>query len=94
LKGGGNIPSAMGIPGTPLGGGMMCMKDTDCIGSGKACGGDVCSAKSAMHVCVLANTGDPGSCNANTDCWCAGEGATCDTANHKCSFTTHGIKPP
>jgi streptogramin lyase len=94
LKGGGNIPSAMGNLGTPLGGNVMCTKDTDCIGSGKACGGDVCSAKSTPHVCVLANTGDPGSCNADADCWCAGEGATCDMTSHKCSFTTHGVKPP
>jgi len=91
LKGGGNIASAMGNLGTPLTGMMACTKDRDCIASGKACGGDVCSYKGATHVCVLANTGDPGYCNADGDCWCAGEGATCDTTAHRCSFTVHGL---
>jgi streptogramin lyase len=90
LKGGGNIPSAMGGLGTPLSGGTMCTKDTDCVMSGKACGGDVCSYKGTPHVCALANTGDPGYCNATADCWCTGEGATCDTAAHHCSATKHG----
>jgi hypothetical protein len=89
VKGGGNIPSAMGNLGTPLSGTTMCTKDNDCLASGKTCGGDVCSYKAMPHVCVLAVSGDPGYCNANTDCWCAGAGATCDTAAHHCSATKH-----
>jgi streptogramin lyase len=94
LAGGGNLPSAMGDLGTPLGGGMMCMKDIDCVGTGKACGGDVCSWKTTAHVCVLANTTDPGYCTVSTDCWCSKEGATCDAATHRCSFTSHAGQPP
>src|SRR5258706_8573760 len=89
--GGGNVPSAMdGGIGTPLSGGMMCVKDIDCSASGKACGGDVCNWNMAPHVCVLAVGGDPGYCNATGDCWCAGEDATCNAATHHCSFTKHG----
>ena len=85
------MPSAMdGGIGTPLSGGMMCVKDIDCSASGKACGGDVCNWNMAPHVCVLAVGGDPGYCNATGDCWCAGEGATCNAATHHCSFTKHG----
>jgi DNA-binding beta-propeller fold protein YncE len=91
LKGGGDIPSTMSNLGTSLTGTVMCTKDRDCIQSGKACGGDVCSYKAAMHMCVLSNSGDPGYCAADADCWCSGEGATCDMTAHKCSFTVHGL---
>jgi streptogramin lyase len=89
LMGGGNVAPTSGGGTGPIGG-TTCMTDTDCRESGKACGGDVCSSKVTPHVCVLANTGDPGYCTANDKCWCAGEGATCDTAAHRCSFTMHG----
>jgi len=59
------------------------------VGSGKACGGDVCSWKVTPHVCVLANSGDPGWCTGDAKCWCAGEGATCDMSTHACSATVH-----
>jgi streptogramin lyase len=87
LMGGGNVPSAMGPLSTPLTPAVMCTKDTDCVYSGKACGGDVCSYKATPHVCVLANSGDPGWCTAAADCWCAGAGATCDATTHHCSRT-------
>jgi hypothetical protein len=73
---------------------MMCMKDTDCPGGGKACGGDICSWKAMPHVCVIAVSGDPGYCSVNADCWCAAEGATCDTVAHRCSITMHGGQAP
>jgi streptogramin lyase len=94
LKGGGTLPSAMGNLGTTLSGNMMCMKDTDCPGGGKACGGDICSWKAMPHVCVIAVSGDPGYCSVNADCWCAAEGATCDAAAHRCSITIHGAQSP
>jgi hypothetical protein len=75
--------------GGELGGDTACTKDSDCQESGKACGGDVCS--SGEKVCVLAVTDDPGSCGADADCWCRGEGATC--TGGQCSFTVHGGSP-
>jgi len=89
LTGGGNVSSAMGpLVGTPLTTSGKCTKDTDCISSGKACGGDVCSHKGATPACVFAVSGDPGYCSAPADCWCAGQGATCDATSHHCSTTT------
>jgi streptogramin lyase len=91
LGGGGDLMAkpvgAMG--GGELGGDTPCTKDNDCQDSGKACGGDVCSAEKKL--CVLAVTDDPGSCGADADCWCQGEGATC-MAGH-CTFTVHGALP-
>lgn len=86
LTGGGNVMAAEGgANGGELGGDTMCSKDTDCQESGKACGGDVCGA---AKLCVLAVSGAPGTCSADADCWCQGQGATC--ADGHCSFTTPG----
>jgi len=83
LVGGGDVtPSLGGVRGQELGGDSPCSKDTDCIESGKTCGGDVCSSE---KVCVLAVAGDPGRCASDTDCWCRSRGATC-TKGH-CSVT-------
>jgi hypothetical protein len=88
LTGGGNLNSATGAFGTTLTTSGPCTKDIDCVSSGKACGGDVCSHKGATPACVFAVTGDPGYCSAPADCWCAGQGATCDATSHHCSTTT------
>jgi virginiamycin B lyase len=88
LAGGGTLNSGTGGAGSTPMLGMPCTNDTDCVGTGKACGGDVCSSKE--HVCVLANSGDPGTCASDAKCWCAGEGATCDAAKHACTFIVHG----
>jgi streptogramin lyase len=94
LMGGGTVKATTGMGGgdAPLTNGMVCTNDTDCVGSGKACGGDVCSFKVTPHVCVLATSGDPGWCSADTKCWCNSEGATCDMTSHACSSTLHGGK--
>jgi len=88
LAGGGtlmaNAPGEMTVD--ELGGDTPCSNDSDCQESGKACGGDVCSAEKKL--CVLAVTNDPGTCAADADCWCRGQGATC-SAGH-CTFTVHG----
>jgi streptogramin lyase len=92
LTGGGTVGPSNSIGAAdPLTQGMACMVDTDCIGSGRACGGDVCSWMMTPHVCVLAVTGDPGWCTANTSCWCGGQGATCNMTSHHCSFTQYGV---
>ena len=57
LTGGGNLNSSTGSAVVTPVVGMPCTTDTDCVGSGKACGGDVCSSK--LHACVLASSGDP-----------------------------------
>jgi len=88
LMGGGNVPSATGELGTTAGTGAKCTKDSDCIASGKTCGGDVCSHATTPPSCVLAISGDPGWCTVATDCWCTTKGATCNTMNH-CSVTKH-----
>jgi streptogramin lyase len=91
LTGGGNVQSSMPSAGAPPPlGTTTCTTDADCTGSGKACGGDVCSTKVTPHVCVLAETGDPGYCTTTAQCWCAGQGATCDTTKHACTSTTYG----
>lgn len=87
LTGGGNLASATGDFSTTLSTSGPCTKDIDCMSSGKACGGDVCSHKGATPMCVMAVTGDPGYCTAPSDCWCEPQ-ATCDTASHHCSTTT------
>jgi streptogramin lyase len=87
LMGGGTLASGM-VAQSPLGGTVtMCTKDTDCVNSGMACGGDVCSHAVSPPACVLANTGDPGWCTSSSDCWCMSQGATCDTTSHHCSTT-------
>jgi hypothetical protein len=88
LTGGGNLNSSTGSAAATPVVGMPCTTDTDCVGSGKACGGDVCSSK--LHVCVLASSGDPGTCTSDAKCWCASEGATCDMSKHACSIIVHG----
>ncbi|HXI54468.1 MAG TPA: hypothetical protein VNO55_00285 [Polyangia bacterium] len=80
LAGGGTIDSVDGRTVKPTAPGVPCVKDTDCVSSGMACGGDVCSATN--KVCVLSNAGDPGTCATGADCWCKGEGATCSAAHH------------
>ena len=91
LSGGGTVKSSTGtVSGdAPLTDGKTCTNDTDCVESGKACGGDVCSFKVTPHVCVLATSADPGWCSADDKCWCKSEGATCDMTSHACSFTLH-----
>jgi streptogramin lyase len=87
LKGGGTLASGS-LTMSPLGGTVgMCTKDGDCINSGMGCGGDVCGHATTTPQCVLANTGDPGWCTSRSDCWCAPQGATCDTTTHHCSTT-------
>jgi virginiamycin B lyase len=84
LMGGGNVMAIEGgARGGELGGDTPCNKDTDCIESGRTCGGDVCS--SAL-LCVLAVSGDPGTCATDADCWCQSRGATC--TDGQCSFIT------
>jgi len=91
LTGGGNLQSSMPSAGAPTPiGSTTCTTDADCVGSGKACGGDVCSYKVTPHVCVLADTGDPGYCTSTPQCWCASQGATCDATKHACSSTMYG----
>jgi streptogramin lyase len=87
LDGTGALASSDVSAGTPLSGNMMCMKDSDCVASGKACGGDVCSYAGATHLCVLAESGDPGWCAADADCWCKSMGATCNATTHHCTLT-------
>jgi streptogramin lyase len=89
LTGGGNVASATGDFGTTLTTSGKCTVDRDCIASGKACGGDLCSHKAATPVCVLSISGDPGWCNTAADCWCAAKNATCDAATHSCSVTSN-----
>lgn len=81
--GGSSMASEGGVEGGELGADTACSKDTDCVESGKACGGDVCSTE---LVCVLSVSDDPGRCSSDADCWCQSRGATC-TEGH-CSFTT------
>jgi len=82
LGGGGKVTASDGgVKGGELGGGTACKKDTDCVESGRACGGDVCGVQ---KVCVLAVSNDPGTCSVDTDCWCQGRGATC--ADGHCTF--------
>jgi streptogramin lyase len=88
LTGGGNLSSATGAFGTTLTTSGPCTKDADCVASGQACGGDVCSHSGASPSCTFAVTADPGYCNVTSDCWCAFQGATCDGATHHCSTTT------
>jgi len=89
LTGGGNVNSVTPDKiGTTLTTSGACTKDTDCIASGKACGGDVCSYKTTPHTCVLSTVGDPGWCTTTADCWCAFQGATCDTTTNHCSIVT------
>jgi streptogramin lyase len=94
LAGGGTVQATTGMGGGPLVDTKACTDDTDCIDSGEACGGDVCSWKVTPHVCVLATSGDPGWCTADAKCWCAGEGAKCDATSHACSFLKHGGAAP
>jgi streptogramin lyase len=92
LKGGGNVPSSSGMGGGgPLTDPKTCKDDTDCLGSGKACGGDVCNAD---HRCVLAISADPGTCSSDDKCWCKAQGAKCDGTSHRCSFVVHGGDEP
>jgi streptogramin lyase len=87
LAGGGTVGSGDLTATAPLSGNMACTKDADCVSTGKACGGDVCSYATATHVCALAVSGDPGWCTADADCWCKSAGATCNATTHHCSAT-------
>jgi virginiamycin B lyase len=89
FAGGGNVMAVEGgARGEELGGDTACAKDTDCIESGRACGGDVCGTE---KTCVLAVSSDPGTCVSDADCWCQSRGATC--AEGHCSFVTPGDAP-
>jgi streptogramin lyase len=91
LSGGGNIAPGLKPDDTSSTGmAKPCTDDSNCIDSGNACGGDVCSAMT--HTCVAATSQDPGSCSTTAKCWCAGQGATCDATAHHCSFTTFGAR--
>src|SRR5204863_333893 len=87
LAGSGSIASSAVDATAPLSNGTKCVKDADCISSGKACGGDVCSYAVTPHVCALAVSGDPGWCTTDADCWCQPSGATCNATSHHCSST-------
>jgi virginiamycin B lyase len=88
LSGGGNVTASEGgARGGELGGDTQCNKDTDCIESGRACGGDVCGAG---RVCVLAVSGDPGTCSSDEDCWCRSRGATCADGHCSVIRPSHG----
>lgn len=89
LTGGGTVASATGNFGTTLTTSGKCTVDRDCVSSGKACGGDLCSHKVATPVCVLSISGDPGWCMVAADCWCGTKGATCDATTHHCSVTSN-----
>ena len=89
LTGGGTVKPGLSMAPPPT---MAFTKDSDCIGAGHGCGGDVCSAKT--HTCVDSATMDPGTCSAAADCWCMGQGATCDATAHQCSFTIFGGPEP
>ncbi|HXK20280.1 MAG TPA: hypothetical protein VNG33_20865 [Polyangiaceae bacterium] len=91
LTGGGNIAPGLKPDAAPAAMPTPCTDDTDCVGAGKACGGDVCSAET--HTCVSATSPDLGTCSAAAKCWCSGQGATCDSNTHHCSFTTFGRSP-
>jgi streptogramin lyase len=89
LTGGGTVkPGVTMAP--PMG--KACTSDHDCIAGGMACGGDVCSA--TTHTCVGSATMDPGTCATAANCWCMGEGATCDATTHQCSLTMFGGPSP
>jgi virginiamycin B lyase len=89
FAGGGNVmASEGGARGGELGGDTPCSKDTDCIESGRTCGGDVCGTE---KTCVLAVRTDPGTCATDADCWCQSRGATC--ADGHCSFITPDDAP-
>ncbi len=89
LMGGGTVKPGVKVGPPP---GMACTNDTDCIGAGHTCGGDVCSAMT--HTCVGSATMDTGTCSTAAQCWCMSEGATCDATTHHCSFTRFGGPAP
>jgi virginiamycin B lyase len=91
LMGGGTIAPGLKPDEPPGAKPTPCTDDTDCIGAGKACGGDVCSG--ATHTCIAATSRDLGTCSMAAKCWCAAQGATCDASTHHCSFTTFGTSP-
>jgi streptogramin lyase len=91
LMGGGTIAPGLKAD-TPAGAKPTpCTDDTDCVGAGKACGGDVCGAET--HTCVPATSQDLGTCSTAAKCWCNAQGASCDATTHHCSFTTFGTSP-
>jgi hypothetical protein len=66
---------------------IQCTTDTDCPGA--TCGSLVCQWTVAGHACVPAGTdpeGYDGWCTIDSNCKCAGQGATCTSQSH-CSFT-------
>ena len=90
LMGGGTVKPGLTMAGPKPG--MACANDTDCIGAGHTCGGDVCSTTS--HTCVSSATADLGTCSTAAQCWCMAQGATCDATAHHCSFTLFGGPTP
>src|SRR5258708_26175272 len=72
----------------------QCTVDIDC--PGPTCGSSVCQWSVGGHTCVAAGTdvqGYDGWCVADSDCKCAGMGATCATATQHCTFTVPQSAP-
>ena len=68
-----------------------CVNDIDCVAT-PACGGDVCdwNNSAAGMKCKAAGSYPAlmdGWCTTTDDCKCKDMGATCDTANLRCTFT-------
>ena len=66
---------------------IQCNADTDCPGA--TCGSSVCQWTVSGHACVPAGTdlqGYDGWCTIDSNCKCAGQGATCASNSH-CTFT-------
>jgi hypothetical protein len=66
---------------------IQCSTDTDCPGA--TCGSYVCQWTVSGHACVQAGTdlqGYDGWCTIDSNCKCAGQGATCASNSH-CTFT-------
>jgi hypothetical protein len=65
-----------------------CGTDIDCLGA--TCGSAVCQYTVGGSNCVAAGTdvqGIDGTCRVDSDCKCAGEGATCAAGLGHCTFT-------
>ena len=84
--------------------GEPCFNDTDCMGGGQVCGGDVCNwnmthaapVGDMMYTCVVAGTdpkGMDGWCTGPTsdNCKCKAEGAKCVGVH--CTFTKASDAP-
>jgi len=83
LMGGGTVKPGLTMTGPPPG--MACTNDTDCIGAGHGCGGDVCSATS--HTCVSSASNDPGTCSTRPSAGAWHKGPPATPPAHHCSLT-------